>query len=96
MNSPLSHIELLNTNFQNRFLELRQNEEIQPLCLNEQIELEIELSTGGPADGFKIYLDKNTRTPLTGRYYYADWGWQEERWLTNNELDLIISYFGIM
>lgn len=96
MNTPLTHIELLNTNFKDRLQELRLNEEITPLCQNEQIELEIELSTGGPADGFKIYLDKNTRQALTGCYYYSDWGWYEERWLNEAEIDLVVNYFGIL
>lgn len=69
--------------------------ENDPLCITESIEVEIELSTGGPADGFKLYLDAKTREPLRGCYYYSDWGWYEEEWLKSPELDLVFDYFGI-
>lgn len=70
--------------------------ENDPLCIDEFIEIDIELSTGGPADGFKIYLDAKTRGPLRGCYYYSDWGWYEEEWLRPPELDLVVEHFGIV
>lgn len=96
MNTKLSNIEVLLTNYHSRINEIREQEEIDPLYIGEKIEVEIELSTGGPADGFKIYLDRKTREPQRGCYYYSDWGWYEEEWLTAQELDLVVKYFCIM
>ena len=96
MNTKLNNIQVMLNNYHYRIEEIREQEDIDPLCINEVIELNIELSTGGPADGFKFYLDKQSREPLRGCYYYSDWGWYEEEWLTAKELELVTNYFCIL
>ncbi len=81
--------------FRNRVKEMKNNEEIDPLSIDKRIEVKVELSWGGPGDGFKIYLDRYTREPLEGLYYYADWFTCEEQSLDNEELQLVVEYFGI-
>jgi hypothetical protein len=49
-----------------RMKDLKKHEELDPLSVDERIELKIELSWGGPGDGFKLYLDKITREPVEG------------------------------
>ena len=66
-----------------------------PLAITEKIEVTIELSTGGDADGYKIMLEKETREVLSGVYYWADWGQYEEVSLNDDELDLVTSIYYI-
>ena len=73
----------------------QENDPISPLAITESIEVDIELSTGGPADGFKVYLEKQTRQAISACYYFSDWGWYKERWLRDDEIDLIVDFFGI-
>lgn len=96
MSKDLTNIQVMLNRYHSRIEEIREQEEIDPLCFMEQIELDIQLSTGGPADGFKIYLDKTTREVQSACYYYSDWGWYEETWLRPAELDMVVEYFGIM
>lgn len=83
-------------NFDSVMASLKEHEPFDPLAITEQIEIDIELSTGGPADGFKIYVDKETREPLNACYYYLDKGWYEEKWLLEKEIDLVLEYFGFV
>lgn len=96
MNKHISNRERLLNSYHAVIEEIREHEELDPLCIDEQIELNITLSTGGPADGFKLYLDKKTREVLSGCYYYSDWGWYEEEWLRQADLDMVAEYFCII
>lgn len=78
-----------------RMTEIKKHQEVEPLCMDERIELKIELSWGGPGDGFKLYLDKRTRQPVEGYYYYTDWFSYEEESLNADEIDLVAEHFGI-
>ena len=96
MSTNNSNIQTMLHNYHAVIEEIREHEEIDTLAISEKIEVCIELSYGGPADGFKIYLDKETREPVSGCYYYSDWGWYEEEWLKPADLDMVAEYFGIM
>lgn len=78
-----------------RMKDIKKREELDPLCIDEELELNITLSTGGPSDGFKLYVDKRTREPIRGCYYYSNWFWYEEEWLKSDEVDLIAEFFSI-
>ena len=95
MNKKRTNLEIMLKHYHARMNEIRAQEAIDPLGMTETIEVTIELSTGGPADGFKLYLDKATRQPLHACYSYADWGWYEEEWLLSAEIDLVVAYFGL-
>ncbi len=97
MSTHDENISTMLSNYHRRIDDIREMaEEADPLCITESTEIEIELSTGGPADGYKVYLDSKTRKPLRGCYYYSDWGWYEEEWLKPAEIDLVVDYFRIM
>lgn len=81
-------------NYVARLKEIKRKENIVPVCVDAEIEVNIRLSTGGPADGFKLYLNRRTREPLRGCYYYSQWFWYEEEWLKDDEVELIAEYFG--
>ena len=59
------------------------------LALTKSIVYTIELSWGGPADGFKVYCDSDFAEITAVKYYYADWFDYKEKSLTSQELDLI-------
>lgn len=96
MDKKLTNFQIMRNSYHEVIEEIQEQEEIESLAICERIEVDIELSTGGPADGFKLYLDKETREPLSGCYYYSDWGWYEEEWLRPAELDMVAGYFGFL
>ena len=61
------------------------------LAVTPSIRMRIELSTGGPADGFYIYLDWETKEVMAGLYYFQDWFDGAERYLSNDELSLTVN-----
>ncbi len=77
-----------------------ENENIQneienfALCLNVLTEVEIQLSTGGDADGFKIWFN-SSKEAVRGVFYWADWGQYAEQPLTEEELNKIIDFFNL-
>jgi len=97
-NEELNHQKRLMEGLDSRIHDIKNcesEEVVDPLAITESIEVDIELSTGGPSDGFKIYLEKETREPIFAFYYFSDWGWYKERWLRSDEIDLIVDYFNI-
>lgn len=64
----------------------------EPLAITREILVEIQLSTGGDADGFKLVFDENY-TVIKGVYYWADWGVYEEVPLSDEELDAVDSLY---
>ncbi len=97
-NEETNHQKRLMDELDSRFNEIRdesREDPLEPLSVTETVEVEIELSTGGPSDGFRIYLEKDTREPVNGCYYFSDWGWSKEHWLTKDEVMLISNYFWI-
>ena len=60
----------------------------EPLSMTREILVEIQLSTGGDADGFKLVFDENYNV-MKGVYYWADWGVYEEVSLSDEELEAV-------
>lgn len=96
MTNKLSNTQTMLNSYYAVIENIREQEDMDTLAISEKIEVCIELSWGGPADGFKIYLDKQSREPVSGCYYYSDWGWYEEEWLRPADLDMIVNYFCIV
>ncbi len=96
MNTKLTNTQVMLNNYHSRIEEIRESCNVDCLCISEQIEIDIELSAGGPADGFKLYLDKQTREVLSGYYYYADWDLYEEEPLRPDEADMVAASFGFL
>ena len=63
------------------------------LSYDVSIEVDVCLSTGGPADGYKIYLDQDGDITKI-KYYFADWFDYAETTLSGEALDLAESMFG--
>lgn len=82
--------------YKERIKDIRNHdEEVDPLCIDQMYVYDITLSTGGPADGFRIYCDRRSKEPIKGCYYYSDWFWTEEEWLSTEVLDQVAERFGI-
>ena len=80
---------------QNGEISLEEHEEYRdPLAISKETVIEIQLSTGGDADGFKLTFDEYKEL-VSGVYYWADWGVYEEVKLSNDELDLIDNLYMI-
>jgi hypothetical protein len=62
------------------------------LSIQKEYIVEIQLSTGGDADGFKLFFSKDKEL-LRGVFYWADWGQYAERSLTEEELNEINDFF---
>ena len=65
-----------------------------PFSCDELLEITILLSCGGPADGYKIYLDKYNKA-VKGFYFFADWFEYEQFKLTDEELDRVITVYPV-
>ena len=66
----------------------------EPLAITEKRTIEIELSTGGDADGFILEYSKEGEL-LGGRYYWSDWGTYEEVELTRGEAEEVANHYGV-
>ena len=66
----------------------------EPLSIDHRIEIDICLSTGGPADGFKLTYDTDGEL-RSGVYYYAPWYGYEEIQLTTSEAERVADAYGI-
>ncbi|MDW7973549.1 MAG: hypothetical protein RMI01_10185 [Thermodesulfovibrio sp.] len=62
--------------------------EFTPLATEVRKEVKIELSAGGPSDGFKIYVDKNNEIEEV-IYYYSEWFNYQEYRLSEYEIEKI-------
>ena len=69
-------------------------EQTDPLAVTERKEVTIELSAGGPADGYKIYFNVDG-TPEEGYYFFADWFEYEEIKLKPYELDRVVDIYNL-
>ena len=63
--------------------------EEQPLSVGYKITLQIELSCGGPSDGFKLDYEPDSGEVTGGVYYRANWWTYHEVRLTDQECDLV-------
>lgn len=66
----------------------------EPLAFSKEIVIDIQLSTGGDADGFKLSFDETCEL-ISGVYYWADWGVYEEIKLSYEELDIVDSLYSV-
>lgn len=62
------------------------------LALSKQIVYTLELSWGGPADGFKVFVDPESKEIVDVIYYYTDWGSYKEEPLGVYDLEKILPY----
>ena len=65
----------------------------EPLAVTERKEVTIELSTGGPADGYKLYFLPSGEL-VEGYYYFADWFEYEKTKLEDEELARVLRVYG--
>ncbi|KPV52900.1 hypothetical protein SE17_12725 [Kouleothrix aurantiaca] len=76
--------------------EARILEEIgEPFSITKWIEIDILLSWGGPADGYRLYIDSETREVVSGVYYFMPWFGYEERRLSSEELDTVAEMYQV-
>jgi hypothetical protein len=71
-----------------------QENELDPLAIDREILIHIQLSTGGPGDGFKLRYSTDGDL-LGGVYYFADWYDYAERPLSTEEADQVAEAYGI-
>ena len=48
------------------------------LAIYATIAINVQLSTGGPGDGFEIICAASTGEPLYGNNYFLNWGFRRE------------------
>jgi len=72
-----------------------EDEPLDPLAVDVYEVVKIELSWGGPGDGFLLYRDKETKEILYGYYYFTDWFFYQEQKLSEDEVQLVYDYFCI-
>ena len=65
------------------------------LAVEAKITINIQLSTGGPGDGFGITCDASTREPLHGCHYFMQWGYRKEVPLSPDELADVCAAYGL-
>ena len=65
------------------------------LAVDATIALNIQLSTGGGADGFEIVCEATTGEPMHGNHYYTNWGYRRECPLSKDELADVCSAYAI-
>ena len=65
---------------------------LEPLALRRLTEITIQLSWGGPGDGFKLYLNGKGKVE-SGLYFWENWGIYEQEWLQEQELRRVTDYF---
>lgn len=70
------------------------NEYREPLAFSKEAVIDIQLSTGGDADGFKLSFNEQNEL-MDGVYYWADWGVYEEVRLSNEELELVDTLYSV-
>jgi hypothetical protein len=65
------------------------------LTIDATITLNVQLSTGGPGDGYEITCDASTGEPLHGSHYYTQWGYRRECPLSEDELSDVCAAYAI-
>jgi hypothetical protein len=64
----------------------------EPISIMKTTIIDIQLSWGGGADGFKLKFDKDNEL-MGGVYYMADWGEYEEIDLTDSEAEEVFNFY---
>lgn len=68
--------------------------ELEPLTIDREILIHIQLSTGGPGDGFKLRYSTDAEL-IGGVYYFADWYDYAERILSYEEAERVAEAYGV-
>lgn len=80
----------------NKLNEPTENEDYrEPLGIDFTIEARVQLSWGGPEDGYKIRFDQDG-TIKSGVYYWADWGEYQEVEMTDEETELVCEFYQVI
>jgi hypothetical protein len=72
-----------------------------PLCFmghmrDGERELEIQMSWGGPADGYLLTFSPGAMFPWEGYYYFQDWFTEKKKFgLTRGEIDMVMTVYNI-
>lgn len=66
-----------------------------PLSIDKHITYNVLLSTGGPADGFRLTFDPESGDLIRGEYYFQDWFDGATRTLSDADADMIAEAYGI-
>ena len=87
-----------NTNLNDRLKDMNSSEGFNSiidsaLALKKETVYTLELSWGGPADGFKIYFNPISSEIEDIKYYYSDWFEFHERSLSDNDFNKFKPYF---
>lgn len=78
--------DMLNAQKEERFEEYQEG----ILCIDKEEVYTVTLGTGGPAYGFKIYVENKKARAASA--WYQDWGTQkEEYFLSPDELEALLS-----
>jgi hypothetical protein len=68
-------------------------EEIEePLCIDTHIELTIQLSWGGPSDGYRLTCTTDGEV-LSGVYFLAHWGECDDVPLSRADIDRVVDLY---
>jgi hypothetical protein len=95
-NQPL--IKRFNQNLGERIKQIQKPKEREELfgsalSLTSKLIYTLELSWGGPADGFKLIVDQSTGTIEDIKYYYSDWFEYHEQYLPEELYDKLLPHF---
>ena len=79
-----------------RLEQIKEGKAIEPLAISKTYTLTIELSAGGPADGFILEFEDSKDwmfdSLIGGKYYYS-WGFYQEIDLTYEEAKQVAKYY---
>jgi hypothetical protein len=64
----------------------------EPLCIDTHIELTIQLSWGGPSDGYRLTCTTDGEV-VCGNYFLAHWGECEEVPLSRADIDRVVDLY---
>ena len=89
----LQNIEKIRQKQENEEIEEKEEAEEyrDPLSIEKQEVFDINLSTGGGADGFKLFFQNNEL--IKGVYYMADWGEYKKVYLNEEEAEEIYGFY---
>ncbi len=80
--------------YQREMARIQDDEGKIPLAITEWVQTHIQLSTGGPGDGFLLWRTDEGEW-VAGEYYYLDWGVRETITLEYAEIDAIVEAYGL-
>lgn len=93
LQDELKNISVINADMRNNKIESQNDSEDyrEPLSIDLHKEIKILLSTGGPADGFKLNYYKDELQG--GVYFWQDWGTYDEAELTPDQAQTVEDFY---